>query len=94
MNGKHILFSAIMTAIVGACLGVLLAEIKPYFYPSRTADRSPALAVMIGGTIGFLAGAAQESVRQMKVQQDREEKLRNYLHTYLHLRDIDNKFDK
>ncbi len=94
MNTKRILFSAIVTAIVGAGVGILLTEIKPYYYPDRSAHQSPLLSAIVGIVVGFLSGAAQESVRELKMQQDQEEKLRNYLNTYLQLRDIDKEIDK
>jgi hypothetical protein len=100
MNGKLILFSAIVTAGVGAVMGLGLAEMRSDSYFDRASSHSLHQRYAIVGTgIGFLFGAGLESVRELKKQQDREEKrreekLRNYLHTYLSLRDIDKKHDE
>ena len=100
MNGKLILFSAIVTAGVGAVVGLGLAEMRSDSYSYRESSNSLHQRYTIIGTgIGFLVGAGLESVRELKKQQEkeekyREEKLRAYLHTYLNLRDIDNKHDE
>lgn len=94
MNGRSILFSATITAIVGACLSILLTEMRPHIYPNSAARHSALVPGITGVVLGFLAGAGQESVRQLKAERDREDQLRNYLNTYLYLRDIENKPDK
>lgn len=100
MNGKLILFSAIVTAGVGAVIGLGLAEMRADSYSYRESSNSPHQRYAIVGTgIGFLVGAGLESVQELKKQQEREEKhreenLRTYLHTYLSLRDIDHKHDE
>lgn len=94
MNGRRILFSAIVTAVLGAVLGVVLVEIRPSHYADRAVHSSHLREAIVGAVVGLLAGAAQESVRELKHQQDRAEKLQDYLHTYLRLRDIDKKFEE
>lgn len=94
MNGKRILFSAIVIAVIGAVLGFILAKMKSHFYSYRTIQSSYLQQTIGGATIGLLVGAALESVKELKKQQDREEKLQDYLHTYLSLRDMDHKFDE
>jgi len=100
MNVKLILFSAIVTAGVGAVIGLGVAEIRSASYFDRASSHSLHQRYAIVGTgVGFLFGAGLESVRELKKQQDREEKrreekLRNYLHTYLNLQDIDKKHDE
>lgn len=100
MNGKLILFSAVVTAGVGAVIGLGLAEVSSDSDSARASSHSLHQRYAIIGTgIGFLFGTGLESARELKRQQDREEKhreekLRNYLHTYLSLRDIDKKHDE
>lgn len=95
MNGKLILFSAIMTAGIGAVMGLVLTEIRSDFYSHHAVSKSLHHTYMIvGGGMGFLMGAGLESVRELKKQQDREENIRDYLETYLSLRDIDKRFDE
>ena len=99
MNGKLILFSAIITAGIGAVIGLGLAEMRSDSYPYRPSSRPSSNSLhhryaIVGTGIGFLIGAGLESVRELKKQQDREEKLQDYLHTYLSLRDRDNKLDE
>ncbi len=94
MRIRRILLSAVIMAIVGGGLGLLIAEIKYRFYANPTAHQSLVVPAIAGTVIGFLVGATQESVRELKAQQEQEEKMRNYLQTYLRLRDIDNKVDE
>ncbi len=94
MNTRRIFFSAIVTAIIGAILGALMVQMRPYFYPNQRVNQSPLTFVIIGIAFGFLAGSTQESVRELKIQQDQEERLKDYLYTYLRLRDMEKKIDK
>ncbi|MCU0524293.1 MAG: hypothetical protein MUF72_05660 [Elainella sp. Prado103] len=91
MNGRCILFSAIVNAVIGAVLGLILAKLKPQLYPTRSEHSPPIRTILVGMAIGGMFGATVESVRELKKQQDREENLRNYLQTYLSLRDMDRK---
>jgi hypothetical protein len=94
MNGKLILFSAIIMAVIGAIIGMGWAEMRSYAYYYRSSSSLRRNYVIVGTGIGFLIGTGLESVRELKKQQDREESLRNYLHTYLSLCDRDNTCDK
>lgn len=95
MNGRLILFSAIVTAAIGAGMGWGLAQIRVYNPSYRLSSNSLHRSYIIAGTgIGFLIGAGLESIRGLKEQQDREEKLRDYIYTYLSLRDIEHKLDE
>lgn len=94
MNTRRIFFSAIVTAIIGAILGALMVQMRPYFYPNQRVNQSPLIPMIIGVVFGLLAGGAQESVRELRTQQDQEERLKDYLYTYLRLRDMEKKIDK
>ena len=59
MNFRSVLYSGIMTALVGAMIGLALVNI------SKRELRAP--HVIIGGSVvGFLLGAAFDAVRQQK----------------------------
>ena len=61
MNFRVIIFSGIMSALIGAMLGLAVAKIGER--ESRTRG------IVIGGAIiGFTLGAMQESVRQQNKQ--------------------------
>ena len=59
MNIRRILFNSIMTALVGAVLGLAVAHI------GQRGDRTRVI-VIGGATLGLLAGALQECIRQQK----------------------------
>lgn len=76
MNNKLIFLSAIITAIVGAVLGIASAEMSNNRYQSRLYQNIHAKFALVGGVAGFIIGAGQESVRQLKVKRDLDEKNR------------------
>lgn len=59
MNIRVVIFSGIMTALVGAMFGLALTKI------SQREQRKPILIVG-GATIGFVIGAFQASIREQK----------------------------
>jgi hypothetical protein len=79
MNGKRILFSAIMTAAIGFVVGLGLAkfgqpgegQIK---YETESYRRLFRTYGWLGGGIGFFFGAGQEYLRQAKIQRDRDDR--------------------
>lgn len=77
MNGKRILFSAIMTAMVGFVIGLGLAKVgqpnETQLKFDRAVYRSWIRSYGVwGATIGFCMGAGQEYLRQAKVERDRD----------------------
>jgi uncharacterized membrane protein YebE (DUF533 family) len=63
MNIRMIIFSGIMTAIVGAMIGLAVAKISQRELRTK--------AIIIGGAaLGFSVGAVYESIRQNKLQED------------------------
>ena len=63
MNIKTIIFSGIMTALIGAMLGLAINHIS-----QRTA-RKP-VAVIGGAVLGFVIGSAYEAVQQNKPDEE------------------------
>ncbi|MGF1490805.1 MAG: hypothetical protein ACFBSE_27245 [Prochloraceae cyanobacterium] len=76
MNNKLIFLSAIITAIAGTILGIAAAEMSNNKYQSRLYRDIHVKFALVGGVAGFVIGAGQESVRQLKGQRDLEEENR------------------
>ncbi len=73
MNIKLIIFSGVITAAIGTVIGLSASELaRPKFESSIYKNVAPKYAAA-GGIIGLLAGAGQESIRQLKHQRDKEE---------------------
>jgi outer membrane lipoprotein SlyB len=72
MNAKLIVFSGIVTAAVGAGLGIVIANLAPTPYTDLYRHLDQKYAV-IGAVAGLLVGASQESLRELKQQRDQEE---------------------
>lgn len=73
MNKRLIFLSAIITAIVGSIIGISAVHISNNKYQSEFYQNIEAKFFIIGGVAGFIIGAGQESLRQLKAQQDLEE---------------------
>ncbi|MEM6424087.1 MAG: hypothetical protein AAGF66_09095 [Cyanobacteria bacterium P01_H01_bin.119] len=65
MNLKTILFSGIVTAIIGAILGIGLAEINRV----ETSTQTPIRYAVAGAIAGLGIGAVQETLRQRAHQE-------------------------
>jgi hypothetical protein len=73
MNLKLICFSALLTAIVGGCIGMGVAEVAAPRFVSRAYRELPSRYVLIGAGTGLVVGGCQEALRQLKKQRDEEE---------------------
>ncbi|GBF82003.1 hypothetical protein [Aphanothece sacrum] len=65
MNFRVIIFSGIMTALIGAMMGLAVAKI------AQREQRQPIL-IIGGATVGFVIGAFQSSVQQRQKLRDEE----------------------
>ncbi len=63
MNIKTIIFSGIMTALIGAMLGLAINHI------SQRTSRKP-VAVIGGAVLGFVIGSAYQAVQQNKPDEE------------------------
>ena len=73
MDSRRITFAAIICAIAGTGLGlVLFTLVKPPFQ-SRTYRTLGSIYLVAGGVGGLLFGASQEALRQLKQARDAEE---------------------
>ena len=63
MNIKRIIFSGIMTALVGAMLGLAINHIS-----QRDARRK--IAVVGGAALGFVIGSGYEAIQQNKPDEE------------------------
>ncbi|MDJ0682462.1 MAG: hypothetical protein QNJ18_21690 [Xenococcaceae cyanobacterium MO_167.B52] len=65
MNIKTVIFSGIMTALIGAMLGLGVNHIS-----QRTARRP--LSVIGGAVLGFVIGSAYEAIQQNKPEPEED----------------------
>jgi hypothetical protein len=77
INGKRILFSAIITAAIGVVIGLGLVKYGQTNENQLKYDTASYRQLFrsygwLGGGIGFLVGAGQEYLRQAKIQRDRD----------------------
>jgi hypothetical protein len=73
MNNNRIIFSGIVTAVVGVGLGLVMVQLFPTPYRGEMYQNLDHKYGLIGGVAGLLFGASQEAVRQLKRQCDQEE---------------------
>ncbi|MBR8838452.1 MAG: hypothetical protein DSM106950_31755 [Stigonema ocellatum SAG 48.90 = DSM 106950] len=73
MNTRQIIFSSLVTAVIGTGLGFVMASLAPTQYKGvfyQDLDRKYAIICTVGGLV---LGASQEAIRQLKQQSDQEE---------------------
>ncbi|WP_026732238.1 hypothetical protein [Fischerella sp. PCC 9605] len=73
MNIKRIIFSGVITALVGAGICLVLAKIFRTPYTSSRYQNLDRTYATVGAIGGLLVGASQEALRQLKKQRDEEE---------------------
>lgn len=77
MNYKRIIFSSLITAILGTGIGWVIGRAIPNPYTAEIYRDLGRKYAIVGGSFGLLMGFSQESLRQLKQQRDREENARN-----------------
>ncbi len=71
MNLKMVVFSGIMTALIGAMIGVAVAEIAQ----RETREK---IVVVTGATLGFLIGSGFQAIKQQEKERYQDENLDEY----------------
>ncbi|NJL47952.1 MAG: hypothetical protein HC929_11295 [Leptolyngbyaceae cyanobacterium SM2_5_2] len=72
MNAKLIVFSSLVTGLLGAIVGLSMAEISANQYVSRYYQNLHLKFALVGAGFGAAAGAAQEAVRELKAPQPQD----------------------
>lgn len=77
MNIRLIIFSGIITALIGAVIGLAATKIgqddfNKLQYESPYYQNLQSKYVLVGSGLGLAIGLAQECVRELKNQRDRE----------------------
>lgn len=72
MKGKMIGFCSVMTALAGAVIGLAVAEASQNDFESSIYSNLHLKLALVGAGLGAVAGAGQEAIRELKVEQDRE----------------------
>jgi hypothetical protein len=72
MNTKLIVFSSLVTALVGAIVGLGIAEISENQYVSRHYQDLHLKFALVGAVLGASVGAGQESIRELKHRQSQD----------------------
>jgi Na+/H+-dicarboxylate symporter len=73
MNTRLVVFSGMITAIVGTILGLGVAEVAQPQYQSEIYQNAQQKYAIAGAVIGLSVGMGQECVRQLKQQQQEEQ---------------------
>ena len=78
MNIRLILFSGVVTALIGSVVGIGAAQLgqrgfNHLKFESASYQNLYQHYAVIGAGIGFVAGVGQACVRELKAQRDREE---------------------
>lgn len=73
MNVRLIVFSAAVTAVIGAGLGVATAQMTGNRFVSQAYQNLDTKYAVVGAGMGLLVGGSQEAIRQLKKQRDLEE---------------------
>jgi hypothetical protein len=73
MNMRLIVFAAIVTAVIGAGLGVATARLTNNRFVSPSYQHLDVKFAIIGAGLGLVVGSSQESIRQLKKQRDLED---------------------
>jgi hypothetical protein len=79
MNIRLILFSGVMTALIGSIIGLGAAQLgqrdfKHLRYEGKAYQNLYRNYMLIGAGLGFATGFGQACIRELKVQRDQEEK--------------------
>ncbi len=73
MDRRRVTFAAIVCAIAGAGLGLVLFSLVTPPYQSRAYRDLGRIYILAGAAGGVLFGASQEALRQLKQARDAEE---------------------
>ncbi|MFB2877570.1 hypothetical protein [Floridanema aerugineum] len=73
MNFKLIVFSSLITALIGATIGFTAGGLFRPRFSSRIYRDMHRNYTVVGGVSGLVIGGCQESIRQLKKQRDEEE---------------------
>ncbi len=73
MNYKKIIFSGIITALLGAGIGWVISRALPSPYTAEIYRGLDRKYLVVGSTLGLIFGCSQETLRQLKQQSERDE---------------------
>ena len=73
MNIRLILFSSLITALVGSGTGLVVASLFPTPYSSQNYQNLDRKYAIVGAVAGLLIGSCQEMIREAKAERDAEE---------------------
>jgi Na+(H+)/acetate symporter ActP len=88
MNTKLILFSGVVTALVGSGIGFTAAGLFPTPYSSQMYQNLDRKYAIVGCVAGLLVGSCQEMIREAKAEQDARDDLLEDLKRVLHSRKL------
>lgn len=71
MNIRMVIFSGIMTALIGAMIGLAVSNIAQ----KETREK---IVVVTGATLGFFLGSGFQAVKQQETERYKDENLDNY----------------